>query len=136
GRLGNQPVAAELLAGLRERDIGRRQDVVGHTQGIVRDMLAGAHEREQLLERLVEAVLVVGVDRGDDGVVELVELRVLTVVQAVLALARDPDDHWASPLCSWPPSSCPCGGALPDPSSAFIWASSSSTTDFVDSSLS
>src|SRR5207247_8417209 len=103
-----------------------RQDVVRHAEVVVGSALPTAHERQQLLERGVERVLVAGVDRGDDGVVELVELVVLAVVEVVLALARDPDDHWAPP-----PSICPCCGELPEPSSALIWASSSSTTDVV-----
>src|SRR4029450_699369 len=94
------------------------------------------HQLEHLLERGVEAVLVVAVHRRHRGVVELGELLARAVGHAVLALGGDADDHaWRScwedcsgsstvPSASPAPSS-PAGAAMP--SSAFILARSSST---------
>ena len=58
----------ELGRGLDERGVGRREDHVGPLElvGVERRAL-GADEREHLLERLVEAVLVAGLDRRDDA---------------------------------------------------------------------
>ena len=82
--LGDQPVARELLAGLREARGRRGGRMWSDSLQVVVGQLGrrAAHEREQLLERGVEAVLVAGVDRGDDRVVELVELVVVGVVEA------------------------------------------------------
>ena len=71
-------------------------------------------------------------DGGHDGVVELVEAGVQAVVEVVLALAGDADDHAclpSSPAGSWPASPPPD----PAPSSAFIFASSSSTWLWLES---
>src|SRR5215218_1141810 len=122
--LGDEPLPAELLAGLGEGDVGRRKDELGRLEVVVVERLAlAAHEVQQLLEPRVEAGLVEGRDGADDGVVELVEPRVVAVVEPVLALVGDPDDH------CWPPSpSCLDCPPEPWPSSAFILASSSSTS--------
>ena len=88
---------------------------------------------DELHNRLNELddATVAAVDRGDHGVVELVEAVVMGLVEAVLRLARDADDH--SPF---PSSSCLLGSAAPDPSSAFIFSSSLSTCDPLESAAS
>src|SRR4051794_14507291 len=124
GRVGGQPIPSELLARLDEREVGRRQDDLGGLEVVVVERLAlGAHHVQELLERRVEGVLVAAIDGGDGRVVELVEPRVVAVVESVLALVRDPDDH-AGP----PSGSCLAWSPSPVPSSAFILASSSSSS--------
>ena len=101
-----------------------RQDDVGGVEVVVLELLAlGAHDLQQLLEGRVEASSSPDVDRPHGGVVELVEARVQAVVEAVLPLVGDPDDHepWPSSICLDSPA------PEPGPSSAFILASSSST---------
>jgi hypothetical protein len=122
------PVEAEL----DEAEVGRRDDHVGLLDLVVAEPLAvAAHQLEHRLEELVEAVLVARLDRGDGLVVEVVEPGRILVGQPVLILGRDPDDHAGrscsegSPLA--PEPSSPAAGALPEPSSAFIRARSSST---------
>src|SRR4051794_25372053 len=129
----DQAVAGEVLAGLDEREIGRREDEVrlGEVLRAERRALA-AHELEQLLERLVEAVLVPRFHGGDRVVVQLVEPVRVLVREPVLALGGDPDDHGLLSGCAGSPSpdSRACGGGVvPWPSSAFIRARSSSTAD-------
>src|SRR3954454_24042061 len=115
----------ELLRRLDERGVGRRQDHVGALELLsVEQRALAADQREQLLEALVERVLVAAVDRLDDAVVEVVEAVGVLVGEAVLTLRRDADDH-ACP--SLPGSSAGVSVAVPWPSSAFIFARSSST---------
>src|SRR5205085_7454852 len=123
----DQPLARELGRGLVEADVGRRQDHVRPDQLVVVDRPARAlHELEQLAPDLAELRLVPCLHCGDGRVVELVESVGLVVWELVLTVRRDPDDHWAG-------SCLPCSragdsaGAGAGPSSAFIFASSSST---------
>ena len=80
----------------------------------------GAHELEQRVERLAKARLVAVGHRRDGVVVDRVQALERSVVQPVLALAEDADDHEPFP-------SSICTGSDPAPTSAFILASSSST---------
>src|SRR4051794_31100796 len=129
--VGDEPVAGEPLAGLGERQVRRRQDDVR-----LHEVLAGerralaAHQLEQLLEDLVEAVLVARLHGGDGVVVELVQAVRVPVREQVLPLGGDADDHdWLSD-CFWGSSPAPSAcGALPWLSSAFSRARSSSTAD-------
>jgi hypothetical protein len=52
------------------------------------------HLVEQRRERRTELLLVAGVDRRDQVVVELVERPEVAVVDAPLAFAENPDDHF------------------------------------------
>src|SRR4051812_26079587 len=125
GGVGDQAFAGELLAGLGERQVGRREGVLRGLEGVgVERLRLGADDGGQVLAGGGEAVLVARLDRPDDRVVELVEAGVEAVVQAVLSLVGDADDHACppSPSCLASP---PCE---PGFSSAFIFASSSSTS--------
>src|SRR5829696_3318459 len=125
--VGDQAIAGELGRRLDERGVGRRDDHVGALELLGVDQASlGPHERQQLLEALVKGVLVARLDRLDDGVVEVVEAVGLLVGEVVLALGRDPDDH-AWPSCCLPCSSAGVSAPPPSPSSAFIFARSSST---------
>src|SRR5712692_2276877 len=126
----DQPLAGELRAGLLERDVGRRQDHVGLLELLVAELRPRPRELEHLPEQPPEALLVPRLDEGDDLVVQLVQPRGLPVLQTVLALGRDADDHLPSPAFS--PAPLPASSAglppPPGPSSAFIFASSASTS--------
>src|SRR3954468_8443429 len=121
--VGDQALAGELVLGLgagrvrrREQDVGAFELVVRHPGADLADVI------EQRSERLEERRLVAALGGGDGGVVELVEVVAIAVVDPELTLAHDPDDH--APALPSPSSPC---GAPPVPSSAFIFASSSST---------
>src|SRR3954463_16603132 len=119
----DQALARELVAGLGERDVPRRHDHVGDNELLVRQRVAvGRDELEQLVEELAKAGLVALLDRAHRAVVELVEAVAVLVGDLELTLAGDADDH-APSLPS------PRAGASPppEPISAFILASSSST---------
>src|SRR3954451_19615403 len=129
----DQPVAGEVLAGLDEAEVGRRDDQVGLLELLVVEPLpVAAHQLEHLLEDRVEAALVAAVDRRDRIVVQFVEPLPVAVGEPVLALRGDPHDHagfscWG--VASPSPASSACGGGDPWPSSAFMRARSSSTCD-------
>jgi hypothetical protein len=77
-RLGDDPLAGELRRGLLHGGVGRRHDDVGLAQVVVGDRLAvRADPVQQLGERLGVGLLVAGLDGGDDGVVEVVDLGVV-----------------------------------------------------------
>src|SRR3954468_4587376 len=120
--VGDQALAGELVLGLGEGRVGRREEDVGALVVAVRPPGADlAAVIEQRGERLEERCLVAALGGGDGGVVELVEVVAVAVVDPELALAHDPHDH--APALPSPSSPC----APPLPSSAFIFASSSST---------
>src|SRR3954452_3953477 len=125
-RVRDQALPAELLARLLEGEVGGREDELRRLEVVVRQRLAlGADEVQQRVEGTAEAVLVGGPHGAHHGIVELVQPGVVGVVAAVLGLVRDADDHCVAP----PSPSWPFGAALsPEPSSAFILASSSSTS--------
>src|SRR5262249_3719512 len=147
-----QALAAELGPGLVERDVGRGHDHVGGLEAVLRHRLAVlADELDQLVERLAELLLVARLAGHHGLVVELVEHFGGAFGQLVLPFGGDPDDHDACP-CSAPspelepelepalePEPAPSSPALgdePAPSSAFILASSESTSLELESSRS
>src|ERR1700733_3611720 len=146
----DQNLAAEIRPGLLERDVGRREDHVRGVEPIVADRLPLlADEREQAIERLVEMLPIATLTRRDRVVVELIQLGGVVVPDVVLPLGGDPDDHgacpWEGPACSasagaaageLPAPSSPTLVGEPVPSSAFIFASSESTSLVLDSALS
>src|SRR5690348_14171851 len=141
----DQALAAELRPGLLEGDVGRGHDHVGLLQAVLRDRLAVlANELDQLVERLAELLLVPGVAGRHGLVVELVEHLGVAFGELVLPLGGDPDDHDACPCSALSPEPepepepepAPSSPALcvdPAPSSAFILASSESTSLELDS---
>ena len=91
---GMRPSPVNCSPRLGERQVRRREDHVGLLEHVVGDGLAvAADELEQRLERRLEALLVAGLDRRHDLVVELVELVGVLVGDLVLPLGGDPDDH-------------------------------------------
>src|ERR671915_423500 len=119
----DQALSCELALRLLERHVARREDHVRLDQLVVVERVAVArHQLEHLGPELAEADLVALLDRAHGAVVQLVEAVGVLVGQAELALPRDPDDHAFSFPCSSAGESPP-----PLPSSAFIFASSSST---------
>src|SRR5438034_5318798 len=138
GLTRNQALAGELLLRLLEREVGRRQDHVRLLQLVVAQFRPGPGEGEHLVEQRAEGLRVPGLDHGHRLVVQLVELGSLVVIQPVLALGRDAHDHWPSPAFSPAPLPASSAGlsAPLGPSSAFILASSASTSLDVVSSLS
>ena len=157
----DQALALELRLRLLERDVGRRQDHVRARRGRRRRPARRARGRSRAASSKAswKCCLVVGLAGADGRVVELVELGHVGVGDLVLALVRDPDDHCA---CSWlaprlaggadalspavaaraacplpsPAPSSPAGARPPTPSSAFIFASSASTSLVLESCLS
>src|SRR3954469_14056589 len=131
--VGDEAVARELLAGLDEAEVGRRQDDVGFLELVVGERPAvAAHELEHLLEDLVEAILVAGLHRGHRVVVERVQALGVLLGQVVLPLGGDADDHAGfsfGAAVSSPAGRVPWAAALPWPSSAFMRARSSSTAE-------
>src|SRR5581483_1046493 len=116
----DEALAREQLARLVEREVLRRQHGVRRHELLVREAGAAvADGRGQRLQPVPERALIVRLDGSHDRIVELVQPLEQRVVDAELPLAEQPDDHVASPSI--------CFGASPCPSSAFIFASSSST---------
>ena len=102
-----------------------------------------AHEIQQGGEAGGITILIPSLARRDHGVVQLVQRRRLVVGEAVLVLAGDAHDHaWPLPLggvaAESPPPEAICGASppSPEPSSLFIFASSSSTAGWLESCLS
>ena len=90
-------------------------------------------------EGVAEAVLGARLDDPHHPFLELVEVLALAVVEAVLVLAGDADDHRGhSPLaaCSALPEAIWGAGWEPEPSSLLSFARSSSTAGWLESSLS
>src|SRR5207237_6937426 len=73
--VGEQALAGELLAGLREREVRRGEDQRGLAEVVVAQRrAAGAHQLQQLAVGAGEGRLVRGLHGADRRVVELVEL--------------------------------------------------------------
>ena len=125
----DQPVAGELLGRLREGDVGRRQDHVGRLELVVGERGVRRSRTSSSIwpSRSRKPASSPASTACHDLVVELVQARRRrSSGEAVLALARDADDHVpaASP---WPCRPSGRASPPPEPSSAFILASSSST---------
>ena len=120
-QVGDEALVRQELLGLLEREVLGRDDRVRGAQVLVRELLAAVpHRVGERLQARPQGTLVALGDRAGDLCIELVEARDQRVVDAELALAQQPDDHAFSPSISF-------GGSSPLPSSAFIFASSSST---------
>src|SRR5215210_2549385 len=122
GRLGARQVRDEAVfreerPRLLERQIARGDQRLGWGEVVLRQLPALASDhRGHLVEKAVELRLVAGLEGLHRLVVQLVQALAELVVDLVLALSHDPDDHCSSSFCF-----------SPAPSSPFSFASSSST---------
>src|SRR4051794_35455992 len=81
----DEAVTGELVTGLGERQVRRRDDHVGLLEHVLGDRGAiAAHQLQQRRECGLEALLVTGLDGFHDFVVELVELVDVVVGEVVL----------------------------------------------------
>src|ERR1700678_2721033 len=92
---------------------------------LIAEALAGAHKLQQVREPSLELLRISRLGGCGDLGVELFERRQLVLGQLVLALGGDPYDHAPA---AFSPGSVSCGAAAPEASSAFIFASSESTS--------
>src|SRR5262245_59765616 len=129
-KVRDQALPGEQLACLVEREVARRDDEVRRREVGARQPLALVQDEPgELAEPLLELRLVAALHGGRGLLVDLVQPGLEAVRDLELPLAHHAHDHVACPpFCSAPPEgSSP--GADPDPSSAFIAASSESTCD-------
>src|SRR3954452_23882329 len=147
--VGDEAVTRELVTGLGERQIRRRDDHVGLLEHVVADGPAvAAYELQQRREGRQKGLLVTRLDGRDDLVVQLVEAVGVLVGEVVLPFGGDADDHagrssdgvggagaGAGVAAGSPEPSAGCGAA-PCPSSARKRARSSSTAEELESSCS
>src|SRR5581483_2379209 len=125
----DQALVGEQVPHLVERGVGAGQDELRRTDVVVGHRLADRPDlADQIGEGGVELRLVALLDRGDEHVVELVQLEERVVGHLELALTQDAQDH----LDSSPAEPISLGAGAPAPSSAFILASSASTDDPAD----
>src|SRR6266566_4673873 len=157
---GDQALVGEHLADLVHARVLRWKDQVRRFQGVGGQRRAvGADLVEQAVQRRGEGRLVVAVDGRLELTVHAVQLRGARVVDGVLALAADPDDHGPSPscgsagrsaagmlagwVCPWgawllplaPPSSCLGAPDVISPLSLLSSLSTSLLADIMSSSL-
>src|SRR5579871_3996757 len=123
GQVRKQALAVEDLPGLVEAEVSRGDDEIRRIErAVVEPLAARADGGAERGERRVQRGLVAVRDCLLGSLVELVEPLRERVVDLPLALAHQPDDHCPAPIAGGSPA-----GAEPWPSSAFIFASSSST---------
>jgi hypothetical protein len=84
---------AEVALGFFEGEVVGGENDVGGEELVGGDGLALADDGEKLGVEMSIALLVAGLDGGDDGVVEAVEVAVQAVFEAELALFGNADDH-------------------------------------------
>ncbi len=109
-----------------EREILGRNDGIRRREiGVFEGRPGAAHRLGEPAQRVAHRRLVTRLERSPDLVVELVEPDCDLIVDPPLAFAHHADDHVSNSFFSSAPASST--GASPWPSSAFIFASSSST---------
>ncbi len=91
------PASAKLMSDRRQDHVGALELVVAQWRSL------GAHVVEQLTKGIGKAVLGAAFDDRDNALLELGETVAVAVVEPVLALARDADDH---PWLPFPLAGC------------------------------
>src|SRR6476469_1182562 len=117
----DQAVVAQELADLVDGRVRRRKDEVRLVEGV--DVVvrpARTYGGQQALQRRAEHRLVAGLDGTLDLGVQAVEGVEGVVVEVVLPLTEDPDDHARPPSVLSPSTrtASPCGSARMSPSPA------------------